>query len=366
MPTVELDETVNRGLDLQDKLLYLRMRYWRDFKIDKEAWLDNISDPRLNAALLPVLAMARFEPKVLDIVKAVANKIEEAKRRTKASSADGLIINWIWRRIEEGNYQVRNMFKYLAKPAPEHPEKPAIESESHEPVVIRDIADDLNWKPRWVRRVINSLNLAPDEAPNVIKVGNKTYRPVWFAPPRLEKQLREFVPQYKKWDLFQVLRKHEPIIPVKLEELEEVKPSNFGALPYLFTVTQVTEVTEPLCGPKKSPATKRAVTEVTQIPPVLKNLRVTEVTHGRKKPTHTSSVTSVTTVTKLTPPKPRVEPTAQEIIEVICSFAGATVAKTKIADKAGVSMERLKPILDELADKSGKIIDRGAFVQVIK
>ncbi|MQY67758.1 MAG: hypothetical protein GH150_00005 [Hadesarchaea archaeon] len=357
MPTVELDETVDRGLDLQDKLLYLRMKYWRDFKIDKEAWLDNISDPRLNAALLPVLAMARFEPRVLDVVRAVANKIEEAKRKTKASSTDGIIINWIWRWAEGGNYQVRNMFKYLAKPDPEHPEMPAIESVGHEPIVIRDISDELNWKPRWVRRVINSLNLAPDEAPNVIKVGNKTYRPVWFTPRRLEKQLREFVPQYKKWDLFQVLRKHEPIIPVKLEELGEVKPPNFGALPCLFTVTQVTEVTVPMCGTKKPPAPREAVTEVTQIPPILKNSKVTKVTHGggEENPPQVSSVTSVTTVT---------EPTTHDIIEAVFSFRGASVFKVKIAEKAGVGMDRLNVVLEEF-EKKNAVIDKGAMVEVL-
>lgn len=356
MPTVELDETVNRGLDLQDKLLYLRLKYWRDFKIDKEAWLDNISDPRLNAALLPVLAMARFEPRVLDVVRAVANKIEEAKRKTKASSTDGIIINWIWRRIDEGHYQMWNTLRYLAKPDPEHPEMPAIESVGHEPIVIRDISDELNWKSRWVRRVINSLNLAPDEAPSVIKVGNKAHRPVWFAPQRLEKQLREFVPQYKKWDLFRVLKKHGGIIPVKLEELGEVKPPNFGALPCLFTVTQVTKVTVSTYPVKTSPTPREAVTEVTRIPPILKNSKVTKVTHGGEEtPPQASSVTSVTTVTK---------PTTQDIIEDVFSFRGASVFKVKIAEKAGVGMDRLNVVLEEL-EKKGAVRDMGAMVEVL-
>ena len=58
-------------------------------------------------------------------------------------------------------------------------------------------------------------------------------------------------------------------------------------------------------------------------------------------------------------------PTTAEILEVIASFTHATVAKSKIAEKAGVNIERLKPILDELMQRR-KVIDKGAFVEVLE
>lgn len=59
------------------------------------------------------------------------------------------------------------------------------------------------------------------------------------------------------------------------------------------------------------------------------------------------------------------EPTVQDIIEVIRSFVGATVAKAKIAEKAGITLERLDTVLEELKQHR-KVIDRGAFVEVVE
>lgn len=58
-------------------------------------------------------------------------------------------------------------------------------------------------------------------------------------------------------------------------------------------------------------------------------------------------------------------PTTAEILDVIASFAHATVAKAKIAEKAGIPVDRLKAVLKELTLK-GKVIDRGAFVEVVE
>jgi len=67
--------------------------------------------------------------------------------------------------------------------------------------------------------------------------------------------------------------------------------------------------------------------------------------------------------------KPKIEkvsePTAEDIVGVIASFAESTVAKAKIAEKAGVSLERLDVVLGELKNRK-KVIDRGAFVEVVK
>lgn len=66
--------------------------------------------------------------------------------------------------------------------------------------------------------------------------------------------------------------------------------------------------------------------------------------------------------TTRTPIIPTIPMTA-EILEVIASFTHATVAKVKIAEKAGIPVDRLEEVLKELTLK-GKVIDRGAFVEV--
>lgn len=58
-------------------------------------------------------------------------------------------------------------------------------------------------------------------------------------------------------------------------------------------------------------------------------------------------------------------PTVAEIIDVIASFTHATVAKTKIAEKAGIPLERLDTVLKELMQRR-KVIDKGAFVEVLE
>jgi hypothetical protein len=54
-----------------------------------------------------------------------------------------------------------------------------------------------------------------------------------------------------------------------------------------------------------------------------------------------------------------------DIHAAIGSFAGATVPKAKLGEEIGIPLDRLQSVIDELA-KRGKLIDRGAFVEVIR
>jgi len=200
--SVELDETVEKGMEIQDKLLYLRLKYWKDFEIDKAAWVEGIDDPRLNSSLLPVLAMAKFEPQVKEAIEKVARKIEERKIKMKANSQDGIIVNFLWERIQEGLFDKWLNYYYVAFEIVGEGEGKV---RTRVPLSAKDAAELLGWLPKSVRKVVDSLNLAPEEAPNVIRVGDRAYRPIFFDPKRLEKLLREFVVGYEKGHLFKIL-----------------------------------------------------------------------------------------------------------------------------------------------------------------
>ena len=42
LPVIETDEMLKKGLELQNKLLYLRMKYHRQVTINKEAWVNEL------------------------------------------------------------------------------------------------------------------------------------------------------------------------------------------------------------------------------------------------------------------------------------------------------------------------------------
>jgi len=381
---------VERGLEIQNKLLYLRLKYWKEFKIDKTVWIEGIDDPRLNAALLPVLGIAKFEPKVLEIVEKVVKKVEERKKRLKANSQDGIIVNFLWDRIQDGLFDRWMLYHYVAD----------VQGDSRVPLSPSRVAEILGWKSKNVRKVLDSLNIAPDDTPDVIRIEGKTYRPIFFEPRRLEKLLAEFVVEYRKGEL-----------SIKLGAPSQ---TTLDAAP----VTHVTDVTDYRVCCQKAGVTdvtdQKDVTDVTDsklgVVKFDKNIKVTDVTelsqfykkedNGNKlenqekeglnelkenvssklqskldyidwdsenqlskgintksenDDTHGRSVTSGTSVTV----------TLSQVFEAIASYAGAVVAKEKLAAEIGIPPEKLDAILEELR-KRGKIIDRGAFVEVVR
>jgi len=198
IPSLELDELVKEGLKLQNRLLYLRLTYWPKLRIDKRAWVEGLTDPRLNAALLPLLALAEYEPRILEVIKETIKPLEEAKRRMKAQSPDGQLINEIWSIILDGGVGRWGPYIYLAEPSGAEADLP--------PITRTKLAERLNWKLRQVSKTINSLLSMPNGAPERIKVLGKDYRPIWLKPEDLEPLLREFVLDYEAGSLFLKLR----------------------------------------------------------------------------------------------------------------------------------------------------------------
>ncbi len=60
LPTLETEEMISIGAEIQKMSLGLRMKYWDQVEIDKLGWLET-SDARLNSALLPLRAISRFD-----------------------------------------------------------------------------------------------------------------------------------------------------------------------------------------------------------------------------------------------------------------------------------------------------------------
>jgi hypothetical protein len=84
LPVIETDEMLQQGLELQNKLLYLRMKYYQQVVIDKEAWLNDLCDPRLVATLLPLLALSKYEPSLKVTISETSKDVEKAKIEDKS------------------------------------------------------------------------------------------------------------------------------------------------------------------------------------------------------------------------------------------------------------------------------------------
>lgn len=102
IPTLETEEMIREGLEFQDKLLFIRLRYWNEIEIEKTTWIEGVTDHRLNSALLPIYAFRKFAPAVKDLISEVVGQVEKERKRLKAQSDDGVLINALWEKIDEG------------------------------------------------------------------------------------------------------------------------------------------------------------------------------------------------------------------------------------------------------------------------
>lgn len=197
LPTVETDDMVKRGLEIQDMILFLRMTTYRDVSIDKSAWIEGVTDARLNSSLLPLHAISLIEPSVNEAVSRTVQDIERLKVQQKATSDDGALVNLLWEKVEDGLFAVWNNPHYFFLARKEITEIDGKEIDISSPLTTRSVADELKWSAQHTRKVVSSLNLAPKDLPAVVKIGGKSYRPVFFLPEKLEKRLREFVVGYE-------------------------------------------------------------------------------------------------------------------------------------------------------------------------
>ena len=252
IPSEVLDEWVERGMELQKKLLYLRLMLWDKVVIDKGARVKGIKDHRLTASILPLLALLKLEPSLGTLIEENMKKLERKRREVKAMSKDGIVINKLYELWKEDLVGIHNGVKYIAK------ERESVESITDEeqfilvPLQISDLAEEFKWSTKEVRKILNSLQLHPDieKLPKVIKL-DRAYRPIWIDEKRLMSRFEEFVP-----DL----------------------------------VTQVTEVTHLLCVEGSKDISK-------SMDKVENSKCVTSVTKPEQSVTHNRSVTSVTSVT---------------------------------------------------------------------
>lgn len=59
-------------------------------------------------------------------------------------------------------------------------------------------------------------------------------------------------------------------------------------------------------------------------------------------------------------------PTAQDIEKAVCAYPSKTLlSKAKLAEDLGISLDRLKVVIEELEQKRGAVIDRGAVLEVV-
>jgi hypothetical protein len=244
LPVIETDEMLKKGLELQNELLYLRMKFYRQVVIDKKAWIGDLSDHRLVASLLPLLALSAHEPSLRDTITQTAKEIEKAKIEEKANSMDGLIVNFLWEKISGRLFENwrPNIFYVLDSRSVE--DENGVETEHKAAVTTRHIADQFKWSPRSVRKTLASLGIAEKGMSNSIKVDGRAQRVIFFTPKRLEKRLREFVVGYKPHAVTQVTE--VTVFMHSREKYSLLGHSEKEDEPHRKSVTSVTSVTEPL------------------------------------------------------------------------------------------------------------------------
>jgi hypothetical protein len=251
LPTVETDAMLKEGLEIQNMLFFLRLQYFKEVKIDKTAWFGDVSDPRLVASLLPLMALSKFEPTIGGTIKETIKEIERLKVIEKANSEDGIIVNALW---ETGLFA-----QYSGMPNNEHYYFQVLAEEDDKevpkPLTVTSFADQFKMKPRDLRKILNSLNLCAAGLPRVIKVGSKSSRVIFFDPPKFEKRLKEFVVDYKPYDIYDKLglAKPQPVTEVTqvtpgmhdTNSLASYLGENAPCSPAVTSVTCVTKKEEP-------------------------------------------------------------------------------------------------------------------------
>lgn len=219
LPTVETEEMLKEGLELQNMLFYLRLEYFKQVTIDKTAWLNDISDPRLVASLLPLLALSKFDSSIEETIKETVKDVERLKVEQKANSEDGVLINALWEKGLFAQYSGFANNEHYYFQTQEHEDDDSV---NVIPLTISTLAEEFKATSRNIRKILNSLNLCACGLPRVVKVGNKSCRVIFFDPSKFEKRLREFVADYEPFGLYKILGLEKP-------------------------VTEVTQVTHPTC-----------------------------------------------------------------------------------------------------------------------
>jgi hypothetical protein len=232
LPTVEENTIVEEGLKIQNKLLYLRLTLWPKIEIIKSKWHKDLTDHRLNSALLVVFALAEHEPWINDIIDETVKPIERAKRRRKATSIDGQIINYVWDKLDNKLFEIHEGRYFILERNKVYIDDQGKEKIDKKPLIATNIKEHLGLGYKTIRKVWDSVNVTPDDVPDRIRVGDRTHRVFWFKPDRLEKMLREFVLDYDPYSLYDRLGIERPEEPDEsVTGLTDVTGSGEGGTP---------------------------------------------------------------------------------------------------------------------------------------
>jgi hypothetical protein len=249
LPTVETDEMLEEGLELQNMLFYLRLKYYQKVVIDKTAWINEIDDPRLVSSLLPLLALSKFDSNIEKTILTVVKDIAKLKVEQKSNSEDGTLLNSLWEKELFAVYSGipnNEHYYFQRKEFDEDDDK----SVTIIPLTISTLAEEFKSTSRNIRKTLTSLNLCAAGLPKVIKVEKKTYRVIFFDPPKFEKRLREFVIDYKPYELYEKLGLEKPKSVTQVTQVtDKIRGAKLldGFLenePHAGSVTSVTSVTE--------------------------------------------------------------------------------------------------------------------------
>jgi hypothetical protein len=243
LPTLETDEMLKQGLELQNKLLYLRMKFYKKVVIDKTAWINDLTDHRLVSSLLPLLALCHFEPSLRGVITDTAKEVEKAKIEEKAGSMDGLIVNLLWEKISERLFENWRPYIFYVLVGRTIEENDGKEEDHKTALTTRHIADTFKWSPQSIRKTLSSLGIVEKGLSNSVKVDGKTQRVIFFDPRRIEKRLKEFVVNYSPGTVTQVTGVTVSTYSTQNSPLFNVCEK--ADAPHKKSVTSVTTVTSP-------------------------------------------------------------------------------------------------------------------------
>jgi hypothetical protein len=244
IPTEELPEWIERGIELQCMLVYLRLMYWDKVWIDRTFRIQGVRDHRLTAAVLPLQAVSKLEPSYWSNFDEIIRALENRRREVKALSPDGVILGYLWSRIEEGLVDSHNGKHFIGKERFKDGKEEYII-----PLQTSDMEEELNWKAKDLRRNIHSLQLTSKDCPSKIRLGTKIYRPIWVSSDRLDARLYDFVQNYDQAKLREVFG-------IQGETAQRDYPSQLPQVPQIGTfgedkvspVADVALVTGPIRG----------------------------------------------------------------------------------------------------------------------
>jgi len=203
LPTLETPEMIDIGKQIQKLSLALRMKYWNQIQIEKSFWLET-ADARLNSALLPLVAMSKFDSSILVLLNKLLKHIERRKVMLKAQSDDGVLVNYLHEKVEDGLYRpyMDGATSYVLERIEERETRDSTQGNDAKerieiPLTTSRMKEELNWpSAKLIRGRLDGM-MHLDDLPERVRLGGgKPVRAIFFRREALIKLFREFVPDF--------------------------------------------------------------------------------------------------------------------------------------------------------------------------